>query len=133
MKIIKLLSAIATVQFIQACTPAQLVNIPDDPAIDNGKVLVYRESAFNAAGVPMIFGQGEADHKELWNSDYVELEYDEGHKVFFVRSSQADVPYKLPVHGTNDNKICLKGYANPDNYIKAPLLLLQVASLLMGP
>lgn len=90
--------------------PAQLVDIPDDPTIDNGKVLVYRESAYNAAGIPMVFGQGEADHKELWNSDFVELEYDEGDKVFFVRSNQADLPYKLPVHVTNDKKICLKGY-----------------------
>lgn len=119
MKIIKLLSAIIAVQFIQACTPAQLVDIPDDPTIDNGKVLVYRESAYNAAGIPMIFGQGEADHKELWNSDFVELEYDEGHKVFFVRSNQADVPHKLPVRVRTDKQTCLKGYANPDNYIKA--------------
>lgn len=103
---------------IQGCSPAQITPIPNSADVADAQVLIYRESAFNAAGVPMIIGEDKSDYKQLWNEDYVELIFDEGSHVLYVRSNQADVPFRLPVELKQEGKKCLKGYANPSNWMK---------------
>ncbi len=118
-KVMMVAAAVIALTAIQGCTPAQVVPISDDFTIDNSKVLIYRESAFNAAGVPMIFGEDEKDYKVLWNDDYTEIQLDKKNHLFFVRSNQADVPFKLPVDLKDGKTKCFKGSANPNNWAKA--------------
>ncbi len=119
LKVILVSCSIIALFSIQGCTPAHMVKVSDDPMIDNSKVLIYRESAFNASGMPMIFGENESDYTQLWNDDYTEIKVDNANHIFFVRSNQADIPYALPLDMEDGKNRCLKGYANPKNLAKA--------------
>ena len=118
LKIISFTSSIIVLFALQGCTPAQLVKVSNNPMIDNSKVLIYRESAFNSSGIPMIFGEDQSDYKSLWNDDYTEIRVDNKSHIFFVRSNQADIPYALPLDMKDGKNRCLKGYANPRNFAK---------------
>jgi hypothetical protein len=74
----------------------------------------------------MIFGSNGNDFVALYNNEYAQITIPSGFHVVFVRSTQGDKPYTLPVTLSPNEKKCFKAYANPENYAKA---LLPIAYL----
>ncbi|MCX2802495.1 hypothetical protein OQJ68_11930 [Microbulbifer thermotolerans] len=119
MQKIKIISLLLFITIAVGCAPARIVSIPAPAENEKSTLLVYRESAFNAGGVGLIFGADSRDYVKLGNSDYSEIELKNGHYKFFVRSDQADKPYILAEELKAGDKKCLKAYANPANLGKA--------------
>jgi hypothetical protein len=113
---------VATV-LLAACTPAHLTPLKAPTASERAELLVYRESAFNAGGVGLIFGADGQDYTALGNSQYAQVYLTPGPYQFFARSTQGDRPYVLPLNMATSQRICLKAYANPANLAKAVLPL----------
>jgi len=108
-------------QVLASCTPARLsrLQLPDES--QRSEVLVYREPAFNAGGVSMVFGAEGKDYVSLWNGEYALMYFLPGAYNFFVRSNQADQPFFLPVSLSTNDKKCIKAYPTPANIGKVLL------------
>lgn len=115
------LFVLAAAVLAAGCTPAKIVKMPAAEPAQSAQVFIYRETAFNAGGVTMIFGENKTDHIELNNSQYAEFQAAAGTHDYFVRSNQADQPYVLRVELLAGEKKCLKAYANPANIGKVLL------------
>jgi len=104
------------------CSPMRAMKLETPPATERADVLVYRESAFNAGGITMVFGADKADLLELGNNTYVEIPLRAGEHELFVRSTQADQPFALKTSLAPADRKCFRGYPNPSNIGKAILL-----------
>lgn len=113
--------------FLAGCTPVKLTRLQAPEESQRSEVLVFRESSFNAGGIGMVFGSDGNDYVSLSNDQYAQLQFRPGSYNFFVRSTQGDKPFVLPMAlGARESR-CLKAYANPANLGKA---VLPVAYLL---
>lgn len=105
------------------CTPANLVRLNMPPESERAEVQVYREPAFNASGIGLLFGAGNKDFVQLSNGEYARLYLPAGAHSFFARSTQADKPYELAISLVANQKTCLKASANSKNLAKTLLPL----------
>lgn len=112
---------IVTSVMIAGCTPMQIKPLPLVKEGDKSTIVVYRESSFNAVAIKMVFGADKNDYFSLFNKNYASLQVPSGEHEIFVRSDQADNPYKLKAILNNNEVKCFKAYANPTNYGKALL------------
>jgi hypothetical protein len=116
----KVIGAIVVLATVAGCTPMQVKPLPQVQAgQEKASVLVYRETAFNAAGIEMIFGINDADLYPLHNANYATLTLPAGQHELFVRSNQADRPYRLTMTLAGGDAKCIRAYANPANVGKA--------------
>jgi hypothetical protein len=117
-----LIGAACLAALAAGCTPVKPTKLETPPAAERADVLVYRESAFNAGGIGMVFGANKVDFLEMGNNTYVEIPLRAGEYELFVRSTQADQPYVLKTALAPADKKCFRAYANPSNIGKAVLL-----------
>lgn len=107
---------------VSGCTPAKLTPLKMPVHSAKSEILIYRGPAFNAGGASMVFGADESDYITLENGTYAEIFLAPESYRFFVRSTQGDRPYVLPIKLVAYDKKCLRAYANPSNYAKIALL-----------
>lgn len=114
------LAALLMVAVVTAgCTPMQVKPLPTATADARAKVVVYREGGFNAGGISMIFGIDGLDQLSLPNGGHSQLYLRPGEHEVFVRSDQADRPFRLKTSIAHNEIKCFRAYANPANYGKA--------------
>lgn len=104
---------------ITGCTPLQVKPMPNVTQGPKATVVIYRESAYNLGGVPMIVGLDGNDYLELYNREFTKLTVPAGNHELFLRSNQADRPKKLAITLAENESRCFKGFADPQNYVKA--------------
>ena len=107
---------------LAGCTPAKLTQPQLTSDTPETEVIVYRDGAFNAGGVQMIFGEEETDYITLRNDEWKAMQLDSGETRLFVRSNQADKPFYLETDLAPEARMCFRAYPNPSNYGKALLL-----------
>ena len=115
------LVVVVSATMIAGCTPMQIKPLPLVKEGDKSTIVIYRENSLNAGAIKMIFGSDKNDYFFLYNKDYASLQVPSGEHEIFVRSDQADNPYKLKALLANNEVKCFKAYANPANYAKALL------------
>lgn len=117
-KMAVLAAGACTLAILAGCTPmhAQPLPVVSGP---HASVTLYREGAYNAGAMPMIFGEADRDYVEIYNANFWKFDVAPGEHTFFVRSNQADQPFTLKSTLVADQSLCLTGYANPNNYLKA--------------
>ncbi|MFM7620115.1 MAG: hypothetical protein ACKO47_00730 [Alphaproteobacteria bacterium] len=89
------------------CTPARIVKETYSEKIKTSKVKVTREKAVLFVAVPAIFGYDEKDRVSLWDGDSEDLNVPVGKHEFFVRSNQADRPFKFTFETKENESLCL--------------------------
>lgn len=113
------LCLIAAAIALSACTPAKLVR---PQAVEEGRraeVMVFRDSQFNAVGATMVVGINDKEYAQMGTREYVRWFVQPGPQTVFVRSTQADKPFQLPVDLAVGSFTCLKASADPANFAKA--------------
>jgi hypothetical protein len=103
------------------CTPARIATLEPPPEAERSEVLVYRGSAFNAGGMTAIFGVDRNDYLKLGTDTYAELRLVPKTYEFFVRTNEADRPFRLTIELKQNDRRCLEAYPNPKNLMKVPL------------
>jgi hypothetical protein len=98
--------------FLVSCTPANLAyNTPqEDQHI--GFVHIARRSTLLFIAIPVIFGYDGKDRAIITNGRFQTLKVPTGKHEFFVRSDQADRPYKVSYEVNEGEKICFETYPN---------------------
>lgn len=112
------LTLVAAAIALSACTPAKLVR---PQAVEEGRraeVMVFRDSQLNAGGVTMVLGVNDKEYAQMGTREYVRWFVQAGPQTIFVRSTQADKPFKLPVDLAAGSFTCLKASADPANFAK---------------
>jgi hypothetical protein len=107
--------------FLSNCTPAGMVFEDSAENVKTSKLIVSRGNKFLFIGVPAIFGYDEKDKVQLWSGDRSEISVPVGRRGFFVRSNQADRPFKLNVEIKEGKPTCL--VINPESKPALKLVL----------
>ena len=123
MKTQLLLTSATTLTLLAGCAPAHLTTLKKPQSTEQAEVLVYRESAFNAAAGSMIVGTDESDIVELYGDRFATILLPAGEHTFFARANGGDKPFKYKVSVAANQRTCIKGSPNPANYAKAFLPL----------
>jgi hypothetical protein len=118
MKIIKIITVIFLCLVISSCTPARITkdDYPRDAKMS--KVIVNRADSLVFVGIPAIFGYNEQDKVILWKNDVKELDVPVGKQEFFVRSNQADDPFKSIIYVEENQPLCITVHPEPKPIIK---------------
>jgi hypothetical protein len=118
MKIINIITIFFTSTFLSNCTPAWIVK--DSYPIDTktSKVKITREDSYDFMAIPAIFGYDKKDKLRLWKGDVLELDVPVGKQELFVRSNQADRPFKFNIEIKENELLCLTIHPELKPYIK---------------
>jgi hypothetical protein len=108
---------------ITGCSPARIVQAPIPTDANKAELPVTREPSFNSRAVGMVFGADENDYVKLENGGGYKVSLPTGWYSFFVRSTQADEPFILEAQVRPGDRLCLEGFANPNNLAKALMLI----------
>ena len=103
---------------LSACTPVNIRPMAKPDPANETTVVVYRGSALNAGALDMVLGVDGNDVVEMSNSTIATLELVPGQHDLFVRSTQADKPYHLPLLLEQGKTVCLEGKPDPANFGK---------------
>jgi len=104
---------------ITGCSQAIIVQAPIPTDANKAELTVTREPSFNSGAVGMVFGADENDYVKLKNGGGYKVSLPAGSYSFFVRSTRADEPFILAAQFRPGDRLCLKGFANPNNLAKA--------------
>lgn len=104
--------------------PISRLQAPDPSS--RAEIVVYRESSFNAGGVPVSFGADGETYATLSNDEYTSIYFRPASYNFFVRARTAD-PTILKLDLKSAERRCLKTIADPVNLGKVlvPILLMS--------
>lgn len=100
------------------CTPARIVKENYPANIKTSKIKLTREDTILGAGLPAIFGYDEKDRASLWKGASEDLDVPVGKHEFFIRSNQADRPFKFSSEIKENESLCLTIHPNSEPVIK---------------
>lgn len=106
------------------CTPVHISSHEPAAEANKSELIVFRASAFNAGAYVVIFGADHKDFLELGNDTYAELRLFPKTYEFFVRTNDADRPYRLTIELKQNDRRCLETYPNPNRLLRLPLFFL---------
>ncbi|HEY1773599.1 MAG TPA: hypothetical protein VGH91_10455 [Gammaproteobacteria bacterium] len=115
---------------LSACTPANIRTLKTPDPAHQATLIVYRNSAFYAAGLDAIVGVDGSDITELPTHSLAILNLEPGQHDLFVRSNQADTPFHLPVKLEEKQTVCLEAKPRSGNTVAS--LLMPLAPLATG-
>lgn len=118
MKIIHIATIIFICTLLSNCTPARIVKDSYPKNTKTSKVKVTREDTILFVAVPAIFGYDEKDKVRLWKGNVSELDVPIGEHEFFVRSNQADRPFKSSIEIKENEPLCLTIHPEPEPIVK---------------
>ena len=107
MKILTSIALLAISITLSNCTPARIVADNHGPDTKTAKVKISREDTLLFVGVPAIFGYDEQDKVSLWKGGNAQMNVPVGKHEFFVRSNQADKPFKSSIEVKESESLCL--------------------------
>jgi hypothetical protein len=105
---------------LSACSSAPLRPLPTPPAGNFGEVVVYREWAFAAGGIPLTVGVKDGGFVLLSNSEKVTARFPPGDHEVFVQARSSE-PTRLRLTVKNGEVLCLRTSASPSTYGKVAL------------
>lgn len=106
-----------------ACS-GHLLTLPSETSPDAGKLLIYREPAYNSSMGSLFFGENEVRYVELRNKEFSELPIVPGKHHFFV-TANASQNFEFDVDVAPHSTTCIKSYADPSNYLKILMPILM--------
>ena len=118
MKIINIITIFFVCTLLSNCTPARIVKDNYPKNTKTSKVKVTREDTLTFAPVPAIFGYDKKDKLRLWKGDVLELDVPVGKQEFFVRSNQADRPFKSSIEIKENELLCFTIHPDLKPFIK---------------
>ncbi len=102
-----LLTFLILLSIASSCTPARIVKENYSNDIKTTKVKITRENKILYIGLQAIFGYDNKDRVVLWKNDSVEIDVPVGMQEFYVRSNQADRPFKFKYLVRQNEPLCL--------------------------
>jgi hypothetical protein len=105
---------------LAACSSAPLKPLPAPIAGNFGEVVVYREWAFAAGGIPLTVGVKDGGFVLLSNSEKVTARLTPGEHEVFVQARSSE-PTKLRIAVKNGDVLCLRTSASSSTYAKTAL------------
>lgn len=100
------------------CTPARIIKETYPANIKTSKIKVTREDTILFIAIPAIFGYDEKDRVSLWKGGSEDLSVPVGKHEFFVRSNQADRPFKFSFETKENESLCLTIHPEPKPIVK---------------
>ncbi|MBT4921786.1 MAG: hypothetical protein HON23_02090 [Rickettsiales bacterium] len=117
----KLLLTVFIILTLSNCTPARLAT-PIESSLVTEKITIKRQNKMIYLLLPEIFGYDNRDMITLSNGQEKIINVPIGQHEFFVRSNQADRPYKLVMDIEKGKTTCLITYPETKNLVGKILL-----------
>lgn len=91
---------------LSSCTPAKIIYQNHGKNVKTAKVTIVRPDSIKFIFVSSIFGFDGMDIVKLRNNEREIIEVPIGNHEFFIRSNQADRPFKYSHNVKDGEKIC---------------------------
>ena len=118
MRLTDIINILAICVILSNCAPARIIKDDNAVGVKTSKVKITREDSWLFLLVPAIFGYDEKDKISLRNGKDSELNVPVGKREFFVRSDQADKPFKSNIEVRESETLCLTIKPEPKPVIK---------------
>lgn len=102
---------------LTACSSVPISRLKKTEPNNRAEVVIYRESSFNAGGVPLAVGADGQAFAVLSNSEYAAVFVSPGTHSFYVRARTAE-PTTLTLEVKVSERRCMKTVADSSNLAK---------------